>query len=479
MLLLEYKKREGEVISFKVKDDYYLKFAYKINRDNDGHVSVSLEELTNKDHHNYPFQIQFPCTKSSITKCIGVWARNNIWMELTPKEYYGRGQHDGYYQRNFDNAEPTAEAKKRKSFVYLRSKKIGEVLGGVIWREILMSENVSDETMYEIGSLAWRVYPRSKKMVWAVATLYQCYRQLSPDVWRLIKSDILKYNSSLTKYILLKIHLKQYKVSTDEYIKIIKDSPDIVRKCRYGFEWNDRYDDIDISKLSVPENRWQWFTLRVAIAMGPEPTYPGYEKSYSDKCREIFVEKLQDSDIKMWHYYKKVMHISKPYSFREIHHMIQSVSDGARIYHNYADNEHEIAFVPIEGSAMRMMRNALYNHNQEKELNKKNRLSVKDHLMPLPIYKLPDWLEEIRIKSAHAMIQAGIDCEHCIGSYADSHDMFFRTKDDICAQVHREKLYVIQCFGVRDQITKESEAFKDKLNEVFAPMIENTHEMVV
>jgi hypothetical protein len=89
----------------------------------------------------------------------------------------------------------------------------------------------------------------------------------------------------------------------------------------------------------------------------------------------------------------------------------------------------------------------------------------------MPPVKLPDWLEKSRLKTAHDMIKAGIECRHCIGSYTNSADIFIREKD-ICAQIDRRNLNIIQCFDLQDQITKRSEDMKKKINKALEPLKE-------
>jgi hypothetical protein len=148
--------------------------------------------------------------------------------------------------------------------------------------------------------------------------------------------------------------------------------------------------------------------------------------------------------------------------------MLQVICDGARIYQDMKCNALGIAFVPVEGSPMRMVRNAVYNHRQEQELAKKRRLSGPDCPMTPPPFKLPDWMENIRMKTAHEMISAGIECQHCIGSYANSNDIFFR-EGNICAQVRRDDLTVQQCFDVMDRITPASKSLQARIAKALEP----------
>ena len=142
--------------------------------------------------------------------------------------------------------------------------------------------------------------------------------------------------------------------------------------------------------------------------------------------------------------------------------MIDTIKDGRMIYDNSKDNPYGIRFTKVQGSAMNMVRNALYNHNQDRELSKKKQFDKPNFHLPTPPIKLPDWIEAIRLKTAHEMIAAGIDCNHCIGNYTKSTDIFVREKD-ICAQIYRRDLTVGQCYDVRDAITKESKDLGTRL----------------
>lgn len=466
MLLLDYKKREGELIHFNIQDK--IVFSYKFQLINGAkdrtHIKVILDR-TDDARNGYEYENIFPLSKTALTKTIGVYVSNQLWSKLIRTEEFSTTRRDRILDC-FTMPSQNKEVRKLKSYIYLRSKKISQVLAGIIWRELLIKHKVTDEEMYEISGLSWLMYPNNNKLNWSFQALYDSAKRMNPSVWVLLKSDLRKYNRSLCKYLLNKIYQKElYDISVEQYIELIKDAPDLIKQCKYGFDWNDEYTNAKISCIPIPSNRWQWFCLRVSLTCEDI----GINNDYEHNVLQEFIDRLAYSDISMWHYYKKAMHIVRPYSFKEIHHMVRTVADGARIYQYHKDNAYHIPFVPLDGSPKRMIRNAIYNHRQEQEMNKKRQLSGKNYIMPMPPIKLPDWLEKIRLKTAHDMIKAGIECRHCIGSYTNSADIFIREKD-ICAQIDRRNLNIIQCFDLQDQITKRSEDMKKKINKALEPL---------
>jgi hypothetical protein len=224
-----------------------------------------------------------------------------------------------------------------------------------------------------------------------------------------------------------------------------------------------------------PQNRWQYFAARVAVTtFNPElldrPEANALVNMYYDyKVLKDFLLKLPKTDISLWHYFKKYNHLKGPYNTNGIRHMYQLVIDGARMYRDMRANTEGVAFMSIEGSCMRMLRNAIFNHRQEQEFTKKRRLSGANYVMPLPPVALPEWIEKIRIKTAHEMITAGIECQHCIGSYTNSSDIFVR-EGNVCAQIMRDTFKIQQCFDVHDQITSESKSLQTRLSRALKPI---------
>jgi len=313
-----------------------------------------------------------------------------------------------------------------------------------------------------MNSVVYRLYQHKKEGTCIWACLWEKYKAWDRKSFNILISDLLKYNNGFSKYILDEI---RNQMSFEQYLECIKVAPILVKKNKYNLELSrDMYTWTGFN----PQTRWQYFVLRICHRYLDEEKNFGYEQAQSSR---EFANKLLSSDIHIWHYYKKANHIDKPYSTKFIDQMFHRVLDGARLYSQYKDNNYGISFVPVEGSPMRMLRNATYNHRQEQEYTKKKRLSGPNHVLCNPPVKLPEWIENIRLKTAHDMIQAGIECQHCIGSYVDSHDMFVREKD-ICAQIYRNTLEVGQCYDVRDQITKASESLRKKLDKDLEPLRE-------
>jgi hypothetical protein len=462
------KDKDSKTLEFNISEGLVFEYSYSIAILDEYRcvLSISMDcKQINKNELHREFQVPLPQGKMAIIKMIGAWTRDHIWKTLSsnkiPDDMYG-GDMWGVPHKD-------PVLKKLKSYTYLRSKKIGSVLGGTIYREWLEKTGIHKDEMYEIEKLAFRLNP-TKNMHGSqyFDVLYRLKATLTPDVWSIVKSDMSKYNTSLCKWIMDIISSESmYQLTREQYCNIIKDSPDIVKKCRYGFRW-DSMERAVLDTAQIPQNRWQWFVLRTSLTY--EPHMWGVSEKTNDNIKKC-LNKISSSDIGMWHYYKRAYHITQPYSFKRIVHMLQIISDGARIHEQQKDNVYSIPFVSVEGSPMRMLRNAIYNHRQEQELKKKHKLQVKDYTLPNPPIQLPEWMEKIRIKTAHDMIKAGVECEHCIGSYANSTDLFFR-HGNVCAQVFRSNLQIGQCYDARDQITVQSKELKRKLDKALKPIRE-------
>lgn len=470
----EYIVKSSDVLDFKVSEDKVFKYQFvltKIDKEDRKHIIYVSFINDSSKNEQYPtiheFSCMLPNSKQSVIKQIGGWVRNHIWYDLATPLYKDKKE---LWQMDFRIPTKDPDIKKLRSYVYLRSKKISSVIGGLIWKEWLNHIGISQEEMYEIGNIAYRISPVKgpRQCDIVLDTLISCRLAMNLEDWAILKSDMSKYNTSFCKWILNTINAKRnWAIPRNEYLETIKSAPDIVRKCRYGFTWPIEDREM-LSKLDIPRNRWQWFTLRNALELKENV----YERQHGAPLLE-FLKKLPYTDISLWHYFKKAQHINAPYSFKRIQHMVQTVYDGARIYSYDKENDYGISFVPIEGSAMRMLRNSIYNHRQQREMNKKRGLSVKDYPLPKPPIELPEWLEKIRIKTKHEIISAGIECQHCIGSYASSDDIFVR-EGNVCAQISRSNLLVLQCYDVKDQITKESKSLEKRLTKALEPYREVT-----
>ena len=311
---------------------------------------------------------------------------------------------------------------------------------------------ITREFLSKIMMLCIRMFPRYAlrkrfdDIHYPVTFILSMKKKLSEEEFNTITSDFSKYGVATAKWLLRRLMYKEeheQQWDFDYYQSLLKQIPSIVKKCKYGFVIDE--DDDFIKKYNPkPHNRFQYYWLIAILTMG--------FRNMGD-----IIPSLLKADIKCWHYFKDYMHLkNKPYSVRELRHLLINIYDGVRIYETYKDNNEGIEVIKVEGSPLRMVRNSIFNHRQELKITKKRALIEPNRQMAMPPIELPVWIESIRMKDTHSLINAGIECHHCIGSYTNSNDIFLREKD-ICCQIDRDTLKVIQCYDVRDNITKESE----------------------
>jgi hypothetical protein len=111
-------------------------------------------------------------------------------------------------------------------------------------------------------------------------------------------------------------------------------------------------------------------------------------------------------------------------------------------------------------------------HDLELTINKRRR---KSKLKNYPMYPLPDVLEDLYpfwLSNTYAMMDAGIELRHCIGSYASYYNepqWFFR-KDTVAAQVawisSTNRLELSQCYDIYNSITENSKAFAKEIAKI-------------
>jgi hypothetical protein len=460
------KSTEVKSLQFNISEGISFTYSYFIATLENGWSGVYIKMSSNTGlfaEGQTRFEAVLPLTKQQLHRQIGGWAKEYMWRILS----FGQIEDEGFGSDSWHLPRKEPHLRKIKSYVYLRSRKIGDVLGGRIWKDWLALVGISNEEIREICKIAFRINPvSSRNSFYHLDTLFKCKTTMSPDLWNILKSDMTKYNVSLCKWILSFIAVGKYKISLADYQLLIKESPKIVRKCRYGLDWSTIERDL-VYNAHPPKDRWQYFVLRTTLLVQPYL----YGITNSEERLKEFYDKVPMSDIRMWHYYKKAYRISQPYSFKRILHMFQVVFDGMRIYDQEKNNVCGVSFVPVYGSPMKMIRNAIYNHRQEQELRKKTRLSSSDFNLWGPPIKLPEWVENIRIKTSHQLITAGIECEHCIGSYSSSPDIFVR-EGTVCAQIDRNDLRVIRCYDSHDSITKKSRDLEKRLNKALSPLRE-------
>jgi hypothetical protein len=461
MKLLTYQWKENVWHSFKVEDtEFKYSFTFPVHPT---HASEPfVRPLLQVEFGGYfrcpaqnimPFNIHLPIDRSALQKQLGGW----IGMQI-------RGRHpemDNYIPFGIDHRVPL-HIRKIKSYAYLTSSRISRILSSWISREFMMRYDITQDSINNINKVVFRLYQHRKEgqHIWNV--LWEKYKSWDIKHFNILINDLLKYNNGFCKYL---IDVLRQSMSFEQYLEHVKVTPILIKKNKYNLE-------LPREMLEwtgfMPQSRWQWFVMRISYRYLDEASNFGYEHAQASRD---FANKLLHSDVSVWRYYRKANHIERPYSTKFIDQMFHRVLDGSRLYNQYKGNQYGISFVPVDGSAMRMLRNAMYNHRQEQEYTKQKRLSGPNHVLCNPPVKLPEWIEKIRLKTAHDMIQAGIECMHCIGSYVDSPDIFVRDKD-ICAQIYRHTLEVGQCYDVRDQITKASESLRKRLDKDLQPLRE-------
>ena len=104
---------------------------------------------------------------------------------------------------------------------------------------------------------------------------------------------------------------------------------------------------------------------------------------------------------------------------------------------------------------------------------------------PTPGANLIPELEEYRLKTRGEIVQAGKDCRHCVGLYADHQDVVHYRKGNVVAQIQISsqkewdgavedwvdgptKVYINQCFDFANQVTKASLEFRAEIEKHLA-----------
>lgn len=307
------------------------------------------------------------------------------------------------------------------------------------------------------------------------------------------------------------------------YTNIVASTPKIIRKCKYilgtvldlciSTRHDVPYSNIQNPGLEIinsikhlPTTRFGWYMLCAAFLSTKSSihdqtdnivpvnsvasTYTNTEKCNTTENMSAWkiktIENAAHTSIKAWHIFrdnvtkdkqtkwKKGERVetkrSAPYSIGRLLGMYEYIKDGAKMYKSDYNNEHGILFkkVDITKSILTAVRNAMFNHNQEKKIRIHKLLAKKNEFMCDPPVILPIELEVLRLRTHHDMCIAGIECDHCIGQYTNSKDMFFR-REDICAQVDRHTFKVTQCYDVKDKITDKSNEFKSYITKILSP----------
>jgi hypothetical protein len=165
------------------------------------------------------------------------------------------------------------------------------------------------------------------------------------------------------------------------------------------------------------------------------------------------------------------------YYIRYIESITSLIEDGQRIYNLYSNSfmiegVGEIKMSPIKGSISRKLQNSIYNHRAETKISLETKLALfvnadgSNDLMQLPTeYTLSNELDQYRIKNKSHMIFLGKDLKHCLGTYAESSDLFFR-KNKVCAKVNKKTFNIDMCYDYHNTTTDDSKAFNLELQNL-------------
>ena len=284
-------------------------------------------------------------------------------------------------------------------------------------------------------------------------TITKIMRNFNKQQFNWFISDMLKLPAGFAQYLFE--YMGDYtnfgrKPVFQSYEDAKQEAPTCVKKCKYPihFSKHDIHDDFE------PKTRLQYF---MAKAYSLQLYHMDYE------INEI--KKLLQIDSKAWKTFAESTvrgARKKHYSIAELRHLIQTVYDGCRLK-RYACNETN--YITVKGSPNKLIQRAIYNHRMERVNRLKHAYKQPNLPLPQPPTEFPNQLEEHRIKTTHDLIKAGIECEHCIGNYINSSDIFIR-KGDICAQISRNPMRVIQCYDKFDRITDESKKFESTITTI-------------
>jgi hypothetical protein len=180
-----------------------------------------------------------------------------------------------------------------------------------------------------------------------------------------------------------------------------------------------------------------------------------------------------------------VIHNLKPYpSIKKIGQMTTYINDGYNIANSikrrYTDDVSSAEALEIVNKLPKFKISSPYNmtklskifHDANVKLNilgRKHR--TPDEPMKLD-YIIPEELNRYYIQTKHALIDAGCELGHCIGSYSNAKGniLHFR-KGTVCAQVKMsgdKKGHMVQCYDKNNQTTKKSNSFKREINSLIS-----------
>jgi hypothetical protein len=242
--------------------------------------------------------------------------------------------------------------------------------------------------------------------------------------------------------------------SFDEYVTLMKNAPKFLRDCRYCLRFDEKEIAFIIFHNLKPKTRFQYYIIKALSLMD--------EIHYHMLIKHLI--KFENSDLNEWHKFKSYMHYKGPYSVSKLGQLLQTIVDGFTIYYSNYNNPYGVDFDEVKGSPSKLLQRAIFNHRKEQLMRKMKLLDKPNRKMPKPPVALPDWIEALRLKSQHDLLIAGIECNHCIGSFTDSNDIFVR-ESDVCAQIDIHTLKIIQCVDKNDKITQNSMKLERRLDK--------------
>ena len=371
------------------------------------------------------------------------------------------------YKHTFIIGEKSTEPKcfreyKRK--VYLCADRVAGVLADKANKKLLQINNLSKEEHIDISRASFRCYPAERRGVYQkqLSTVYLISLRNNGEkgLYDMVLSDIKKYSQPMAREILDRIH-DDNMLSFESYYNHISSIPEIYRKCKYNLRLpEDNY----YQKLRyIPKNRYEWFmSLAVYGHIRSGNLSLGRRASNEHLPTENAVKFIKSS-VKLWRVFKKLTHAKEHYSIQRLSQLLQYIADGVCMYDSLKDNDQGINFAEVSGSPSRMLKNAIYNHNQELRVDRLKIMDTPNKEMAKPSMELPEWIEKYRLKTHHDLVLAGKECRNCLGGYTDSNDIFIK-KGYVCAQISNRDFSVVQVYDQHNTRTIHSEIMEKKLN---------------
>ena len=351
---------------------------------------------------------------------------------------------------------------KIKSYIYDKSELISDVMLGRTCHMFHDKYGISLDEIEWMRKTFKKIFLRVGIGNYAKyrLILYKIKQRWSENNFTYFIGDMMKLNQGLCNYILTRLD----KIETFAgYTTLVKDAPTFIKNCKYILQF-DKYDIDYIECFNMqPKTRFQYYFIKTMLGCLLFSQYGinAIEFNLLHELRKFF---KNDDGMSAWYYFKKYRGYKGPYSIEKLDHMLLTILDGADIYRSNIDNPYGIDLVNVKGSPVKQIQRAIYNHNQEKKIRKRKLLESQNHPMSNPPFPLPRWVEDIRLKSQHDLLIAGEECGHCIGNYTSSEDVFVR-EGNVCAQISRSYMGVVQCYDEDNRITDASKDLKRRLKK--------------